>query len=377
MSQASPPLAVSRFEAVLIRQLRAFLRAPGDAAPPPTAPAGKLALPKGLSAACLHLVRDTLSKGCVLYLAKIGGWRREKHLHSGQPRTGRLWERTSLPELRLSFSKHSIAFLMWLTAGRPDKPEPWNAPAEELTPGDQFLMFLAYEGVRETEAQQTLRGRPPIQRNGLVRLFFPEDFGVGTGVAIDWATWTSGVGAAIFEALQTRLQQRLLATERSKNQIGDWTKLRQIGQSQDEALSSFLSACQAARRPDLARFLLRAMAELLSPDLTPQFWIGGLQGNGPARLAERIETQRCGLAVLKHVETLGQWTRLARGTGYLDEDYAVAQVWLGDWELHCGDDLVAVAHGLLRQLEPLKVTGAGPTAAPTISPAADSRSGSA
>src|SRR5262249_42238014 len=154
MTQASPPLAVSRFEAVLIRQLRAFLRAPGDAAPPPTGPAGKLTLPKGVSAACLHLVRDTLSKGCVLYLAKVGGWRREKHLQGGHPRTGRLWERTLLPELRLSFSKHSISFLMWLTAGRPDKPEPWSAPESELTPGDQFLMFLAYEGVRETEAQQ-------------------------------------------------------------------------------------------------------------------------------------------------------------------------------------------------------------------------------
>ena len=370
MSQASSPLAVSRFEAVLIRQLRSFLHAPGDPAPPPTGPAGRLALPKGLSPACLHLVRDTLSKGCVLYLAKVGGWRREKHLQGGQPRTGRLWERTPLPQLRLSFSKHSISFLMWLTAGRPDKPEPWSAPEDELTPADQFLMFLAYEGVRETEAQQTLRGRGLIQRNGLIRLFFPEDFGGASGAAIDFATWTDGVGAAILEALQQRLQQRWLEIERGKTQIGDWTRLRQIGQSQDAALSVLLAACQAARRPDLARFLLRAMADLLSPDLTPQFWIGGLQGNGPPRLAERLDTQRSGLAVLKQVEKLGQWTRQARGTGYLDDDYAVAQVWLGDWERHLGDDLVAIAHGLLRQLEPLKVTGAGPVAAPTITPAA-------
>src|SRR5262249_55505963 len=151
-----------------------------------------------------------------------------------------------------------------------------------------------------------------------------------------------------------------------KNQIGDWTKLRQIGQSQDESLSAFLTACHAARRPDLARFLLRAMAEVLSPDLTPQFWIGGLQGNGPPRLAERLETQRSGLAVLKQVEKLSQWTREARGTGYLDDGYAVAQMWLGDWEHHSGDALAAVAQGLLRQLEPLKVTGAGPSPAPTI-----------
>src|SRR5260370_34695536 len=126
MTPTSPPLTVSRFEATLIRQLRSFLRAPGDPTPPPTVPAGKLTLPKGLSPACLHLVRDTLSKGCVLYLAKVGAWRREKHLHTGQPRTGRLWERTPLPELRLTFSRHAISFLMWLTAGRPDKPKFWD-----------------------------------------------------------------------------------------------------------------------------------------------------------------------------------------------------------------------------------------------------------
>src|SRR5262245_3243173 len=98
MSQNSPPLTVSRFEAALVRRLRAILRAPGDAAMPTTGPAGKLMMPPGLSKACLHLVRDALSKGCVLYLAKVGGWRREKHLRGGQPLSGRIWERTPLQE---------------------------------------------------------------------------------------------------------------------------------------------------------------------------------------------------------------------------------------------------------------------------------------
>jgi hypothetical protein len=370
MTQTSPALSVSRFEAVLIRQLRSMMRTPGEPSPAYSPPAGRLNVPSGLSPACLHLVRDTLSKGCVLYLAKVGGWRREKHLHSGQPRSGRLWERVQRSDLALSFSKHTISFLMWLAAGRPDKTQSWDAPENELTTADHFLFFLAYESVRETEAQTSLRGRAIFQKNGLIRLFFPEDFGNAGGLPIDFATWTADVGASIVESLQTRLQHRWLEIERGKNQIGDWPKLRQIGQSQDVALSSFLDACKTAERPDLARFLLRAMADLLSPDLTPQFWIGGLQGTGPPRLAERLETQRNGLAVLKQLEKLGQWTRTARGTGYLDENYAVAQLWLSDWEQYRGDDLLAIAQGLLRQLEPLKVTGAGPSAAPTITPAA-------
>ncbi|HLW63978.1 MAG TPA: hypothetical protein VKS79_01585, partial [Gemmataceae bacterium] len=109
------PLPVSRFEASLLRLLRSCLRyGPGDASPP--TPAGKITAPKCLSPNCVHLVRDSLSKGCVLYLAKAGGWRRERHLQKGQPATGRLWERTAPEELGLSFTVQSLHFLVWLTA---------------------------------------------------------------------------------------------------------------------------------------------------------------------------------------------------------------------------------------------------------------------
>src|SRR5512145_1433756 len=76
------PRAVSRFEAHLLRLLRSYLRPhPGEVVlTHPPAAAGKLTLPEGLSADCLHLVRDSLAKGCVLYLARAGGWRRERHL---------------------------------------------------------------------------------------------------------------------------------------------------------------------------------------------------------------------------------------------------------------------------------------------------------
>jgi hypothetical protein len=74
---------------------------------------------------------------------------------------------------------------------------------------------------------------------------------------------------------------------------------------------------------------------------------------------------------LRHVERLGQWAKKARSTGYLDEDYAVAQLFLGDWEHYRGDALVTIAHNLLRQLEPLRMAApaAGPQAG--IPPAAE------
>src|SRR5437762_9032108 len=136
------PRAVSRFEAHLLRLLRSFLR-PADGLPAaPAAPGGRLALPTGLSPECLHLVRDTLAKGVVVYLARAGGWRRERHLRDGRPVDGRLWDRSPAADLGLTFSKHTISFLMVLAASR---PEGWEAPPNELTIGDRFLHFLAYE----------------------------------------------------------------------------------------------------------------------------------------------------------------------------------------------------------------------------------------
>jgi hypothetical protein len=353
---AAAPLAVSRFEASLLRLLRSLLRhVPGEAGPP--TPAGKLALPKCLSANCVHFVRDSLSKGCVLYLAKAGGWRRERHLREGRPATGRLWERNPPEELGLSFSLHSLHFLVWLTAGRPEKHE-WQPQAPELTTGDQFLLFLAYANLREQEAGQALRNRSVIQKHGLITLFFPEDFGlVANPPALDFLTWTKNAGAGIVEALQPRLHQRWLALERGKHEIKDWLKMRQLGQSQERVLSGFLQAAREANRPDLARFLLKAMAELLSPDLSPKFWLAGLQGSGPPKLAERLDVQRGALATVRQFERFGEWTKWAGSVSFVDDEdqYAAAQLWLGDWEQNRGRELLSVAEQLLRQIEPLQM----------------------
>jgi hypothetical protein len=57
----------------------------------------------------------------------------------------------------------------------------------------------------------------------------------------------------------------------------------------------------------------------------------------------------------------------------LDEDYAVAQLWLADWEQYRGDEMAKIAHNLLRQLEPLRVLPA--TETPATAPAPKPRRG--
>src|SRR5262249_60687349 len=112
----------------------------------------RVARPACLSGDCVHLVRDMLGKGSVHFLAREGGWRRERYLRGGAPRDGRLWERTEPPDLGLPFSGYALEFLMQLTADKPAEMKGDNPHDSTLQPGDRFLLFLAYESVRETEA---------------------------------------------------------------------------------------------------------------------------------------------------------------------------------------------------------------------------------
>src|SRR5579883_2752466 len=84
----SGPRSVSRFEYNLITLLRFLLgHVPLDQVRKILPE--KIAAPECLSRNAVHLVRDSLAKGVVLYLVRAGGWRRDRYLRNGQPVTGR------------------------------------------------------------------------------------------------------------------------------------------------------------------------------------------------------------------------------------------------------------------------------------------------
>jgi hypothetical protein len=87
---AAAPLIVTSFEGKLLRILRCFVRhVPLDQALPLVLE--RTPRPPCLSRTCVELAADSLAKGCMLVLARSGGWRRERFLRDGQPRDGRLW----------------------------------------------------------------------------------------------------------------------------------------------------------------------------------------------------------------------------------------------------------------------------------------------
>lgn len=356
METLTPP-AVSRFEYSLLRILRFLLgHMPAEQVEKPLFDSHSP--PPCLTRTCVRLVEDTLSKGLVLALVKAGGWRRDKFLRGLQPIEGRAWERHTLDQLRLEFGPHPLAFLKWLTAEKPtESKQEWHAPPDELTPADELYFAMAFDQLRHwPKLLPILAGKSAFRRNGLCWLMHPGDFGAnGEPTPPSFEPWTQGLGAAMLECLQPALAKLWMRRERSKGQAADWQQMRLQGQAEFAGLSAFLAAVHKAGRPDLARFVLRtASAVLPAGELGPEAWTGSLREHRPTRLADRLETERAALSLVRQVETLHRWDRQARTVGYFDEEYAASQLWKAEWEAAGGEELAARAKRVLDQLEPLK-----------------------
>jgi len=367
------PKSVSKFEAHLLRILRFFLHH----LPPETGLPliqQKLPEPPCISPTAMHLVRDTLAKGCVLYLVHSGAWRRDRYMRGEKLVTGRLWDRSTIPDISLKFSQHTMRFLIWITANKPGETKPfWQAPENELTVGDELFLFVSYSALRDVQdVGNVFRGPDtPFSRNALCWLAHPDDFAGNSPEAVpSFAKWMKPPYSYLLEAMQPVLLDNWLTIERSKGQIGNWDQMMRQGQVEDRVLSKFIEAAEREPRPDLVRFILHTAGQVLSAnEISPTFWTGGLQGStAPTRLADRLETQRNALALLRNLDRLHQWERRARLIGFMDEGYQAAKLWLSDWEAGNGEVIHHRAQRIVSQFDPLRVTAGGMGGTPPNNP---------
>jgi hypothetical protein len=346
---APEPAVVSRFEADLLTILQGFLGHVPRSQLLPVLMRSNIR-PPGLSKQAIAIVEDTLAKGATLQLARQG-WRRERFVRAGSIAAGSVWQRTPPRELGLTFSPQSLTFLIWATETACDNPErPWFPSKDrELTLGDRWLLTIAYGAIRQSEVGILWSHREVWRNEPLCQLLFAADFEHSAdAVPLDFSPWLCPAGLAILEAWQGWLAERWAAMERGKAEVTAVEHLQAIAASQERALSAYLAAVDAIGRRDLARFLLIGLAPLLSAAPTPKTWLAQLRLPS-ARLADRQEAYREGLAVVGRFQQLAAWQAQARATGYFDEGYQAAQLWKSDWEAYNGESLATAARRLLDQ----------------------------
>jgi len=338
--------SVSRFEANLLRLLRCLLqKAPREQIA--TLLAGAPPRPPCLCRDAVDLVQDALAKGCVGFLARRS-WMRERFLRNGLASEGRLWQRTAPTELALTFSPHSLEFLLQLATGTLGSAVP---SSDDLTIGDRLFFVLAFDALSDTSAAEVMvKHWPALHHDGLARLAFAEELADEEG-RIDWAVWTNGVGACILEALQSWLAERWASLERKKGNITTAKRMRKIAKGQ-RVFADFLDALEIAGRRDLARGFLDAARRILEDRPNAQRWIGKLDVSGE-RLAIRQKIYRDAFAFVELLDRFHRWTQDSQSVGYFDDGYHAGQLWKADWERFAGEESHQQVAALIREVNPL------------------------
>ncbi|WP_164016886.1 hypothetical protein [Pyxidicoccus trucidator] len=286
-----------------------------------------LTVPERLSPGAMHALRDTLSKGAVLALARCGGWRKRRHLDGAQERSSRLWERHPPPALH--FSPLSFHALRWLLE-QPLVKHGCKSLDVEGTPtvADELFLYLCCRLVAGTPCAKSVGAQALFRRSVLCWLGYPELLGTTPPklTAEAFAPLLAN-GAWLLEALQADLAHRWRRVEESKRFLFDPSDLVNLGATQEAVLSSFLDAVDSAGRRDLAGFLLEAGRPLLEQPASR--WVEGLSLT--TSLGVRATAARASGAFFRVLGRLTRWDAEHRAVRFFDDGYEAAQLLLSEW----------------------------------------------
>jgi len=313
----------------------------------------------------VDLVQEALSIGIVQRLAKLG-WHPERYLsrttnpETGSLQTGRFWDRTPLPARQLTFSHHTMDWLIWLTSVNFAKPvymPPRPKSGDAFTTGDRVFAFLLFQALEPTQGGPVLLKHAIFREDGLAKLMFPESWStLKSQYPESFDHWLTDDAVWFLKLMQKPLAERWIATELSKKAIVQPSLLRSLSDVQRQTLSTFFLAIDQIGRRDLSRFLLTAAATIFADVPHNEPWFDNLDLQG-IRVADRVQIETTGHVFPKAIQQLERWQAEAIAVSFYDEEYTASQLWKSDWELYRGHEISTHANRILRQTSPLSSTG--------------------
>jgi FtsH ternary system domain X6 len=296
----------------------------------------------GLTMSEMRTFEDALAKGCVHALARHGGSRMLlRSGPGGEPVEARLW-RCATP--KLVFSPFAFELCRWLVT------EPLGGGArlsrfdrKPQTIADELIAYLACGLIEGTPVESAVGLQPGLRASSLGRLGFTRLLMSGTDKGGDAPVFDALVqDGVVVEGLALDLARRAAKFERELARVSEPAKLLALGKARETTLDGFVDACIAARRIELATFLVDAASDAMKVEHV------ALDRLAPLR--ERLEARRASGAYLRVLGKLGREHQKARHVSYIDEAYATAQLVLTRWE-HLGSDGFARATSALSDIE--------------------------
>ncbi len=244
---------------------------------------------------------------------------------------GRLWQRHAA--VPLPFTGATVALLQWLVstplAQAASRHRP--LPAQPLAVGDQVVIYLALEAARNTPAALPVAATALVRAAPLAWLAAPDLLAAARPGAVPpaFASLATDVGAIVVDGLASDLARQWAAIERTKRGERQPATLLALGAAQDATLTGFFAACDAARRRDLAGWVLDAAAPgLAAPTTCPE--PRALDGTTP--LAQRSQARVAAGSLLRGVMRWAAWDREHRGVRFFEDEYALTQLLLARFE---------------------------------------------
>ncbi|MCG8417406.1 MAG: hypothetical protein MJE77_05615 [Proteobacteria bacterium] len=293
-------------------------------------------MPGGVGPTALHLIEQTMARGVILTLVRRGGWRHRDSLSDGQVVSGRLWQRHPPPAFH--FSPFALHLCRWLTSQRLRRGECDPFTHRPATIADELLLYLAMDLTDQAGCADALAEQRAARSSALCWLGFADLLALKSSTEVPpadisvyaFASWTSGHGAVVLEALQFDLGQRWVAMERRKRRLGRAASIVAVGRVQDAVVRAYFSALSSAGRTDLAAFVITAARQLLGDARDAESWEPALNPGGT--LHRRSDARHATVVFLRALTTVRQWVEQARAVRFFDDGYKCAQLLLRLWE---------------------------------------------
>jgi len=299
--------------------------------------------PTKLGPTARGVLQETLARGSVLALARGGGWAEGHH--------GRLWERETTPPA-LEFTPNLIRLLQWVL--KTPMAEHDQAPLvleRGLTPGEELFAVMLLQRIKGLPGELALAKQSALRASPLVLLAHAGTLAMAHSLPTTLPPLRLEVHGVLIAGLRDLMSRSWALDEASKKEIDRPEVMTRLGEAQTAVLNGFLDTVSGAlRHRALAGFLVDAAGQWLSMPRTSGDYSASLNPNAPLR--ERMEARKQGASLMRALVRLRGWDGEHRSMHFLDDDFAVGQALIRDWN-GFGDAGFREAERLISELDAL------------------------
>lgn len=281
----------------------------------------------------LSLLADTISKGAVVSLVRMG-WK--KQCQPGQ--SGAYWW-SSQPGQALEFSGYSIRLIGWVLESdfRVGAYSPFNEKVRTL--GDELVLYLVARQLCRMNCRQAVRQSLAFRQSALCWLGYFDILSEQKALSAEDIRLADfdkllRLNGWLFNCLKQTWFDAWFSIETAKELVADPQLMFNLGETQKRLIGHLFELAAMQRQPDQIDFIFQLAAKLVKYKPDPANWIRALPQS--LSIQDRVTVSAAALALFAAIESQYPAIEAARLVRFFDEEYEYSQLLLKHWD-HYGE----------------------------------------